>query len=96
MEYTLEHMAKGRVRIRMKSSALSFDQADCIEYYLKRLPFVTSVKTYLRTGGVAITYLGNINSLLKSWMILVMRMSLFLRGLESILQENSTKNTKKN
>lgn len=65
MEYTLEHMAKGRVRIRMKSSALSFDQADCIEYYLKRLPFVTSVKTYLRTGGVAITYLGNINSLLK-------------------------------
>ena len=65
MEYTLEHMAKGRVRIRMKSSALRFDQADCIEYYLKRLPFVTSVKTYLRTGGVAITYLGNINSLLK-------------------------------
>lgn len=65
MRYSIKHMTDGRVRIHLKQNELTCLQADKIENYLSKSPLVTSVKTYLSTAGVAITYIGNVNIVLK-------------------------------
>ena len=56
MNWKVLHRSERSLRVRCEAGRLSFDQADGIEYYLDRLPEVTGVKVYDRTGDAIIKF----------------------------------------
>ena len=44
MKFVIKHEIKGRIRIHILQSRMTFEQADTLEYYLSNNKLVTSVK----------------------------------------------------
>lgn len=46
MKFYIKHSMTGRLRVHMDMKHMSFKQADILEYYIKNIETVTSVKVY--------------------------------------------------
>lgn len=66
MKFIIKHEIRGRMRIHVMQSGMSFEQADTLQYYLDNLSFVTSVKVRERTADATITYIGRRERLIAS------------------------------
>lgn len=58
MRFKIEHEIKGRMRVHLIQSGMSFQKADILQYQLESYPFITSVKIYTRNQDVVICYQG--------------------------------------
>ena len=56
MKCTILHETRGRMRVRTMQGAMSLQQADILEAYLKRIQGVTKATVYDRTGDAVICY----------------------------------------
>ena len=45
MRFVIRHEGKNRLRVHMKQSRMTYEQADTLYYYLNRKQNVTSVKS---------------------------------------------------
>lgn len=59
MRFTIKHEIKGRIRIHVLQSRMSYREADILYHYLSSQKLVTSVKVYERTQDVTVCYLGD-------------------------------------
>ncbi len=66
MRYVIEHEIRGRLRIHVKQSRMSNEEADILQYYLSSQKFVTSVRVQERTGNAVIYYTGERKVLLEA------------------------------
>lgn len=66
MKFRIAHEIKGRMRIHIAQSRMSFKEADILEYYLLEQSFVTSVKVYERNCDVAVCYTGEREKLIQT------------------------------
>ncbi len=58
MRFVVKHDGKGRIRVHLIQYRMSFREADTLQYYLEKLPFVKKAKVYEQTGDAAICYTG--------------------------------------
>lgn len=58
MRFVVKHDGKGRIRVHLVQYRMSFREADTLQYYLEKLPFVKKAKVYEQTGDAAICYTG--------------------------------------
>ncbi|MCD8014484.1 MAG: heavy metal translocating P-type ATPase [Lachnospiraceae bacterium] len=65
MRFKIKHEIRGRLRIHLMQSHLSFHQADVLQYYLDSQETVKSVKIYERTADVVIYYCGDRDAVLR-------------------------------
>ena len=56
MKFIIKHDVPGRIRVHMDASAMTFTQADTLQYYLKNLQGVTNAKVYERTADAVVEY----------------------------------------
>ena len=56
MKFQIKHEIKGRLRIHMKQSHMTFEQADILHYAIQKMEGVSSVKVYERTGDAVICF----------------------------------------
>lgn len=56
MKFQIKHEIKGRLRIHMKQSRMTFEQADTLHYAIQKMDGVSSVKVYERTGDAVICF----------------------------------------
>ena len=59
MKFYIKHSMTGRLRVHMDMKHMSFKQADILEYYIKNIETVTSVKVYEKTCDAVIEFKGN-------------------------------------
>ena len=59
MRFVIRHESKQRMRIHIRRSHMTYEQADRILYDLESRPFVRSVKVYDRTCDVVVCYEGD-------------------------------------
>jgi heavy metal translocating P-type ATPase len=64
MKFIIKHEMKGRIRIHIRQSRMSFQQADQLHHYLSIQPSVTSVKVRELTQDVSICYRGDRETLI--------------------------------
>lgn len=57
MKFIMKHEIRGRIRVHMSVSSMTFAQADLLEYYLGTIEGVTAAKVYERTCDAVINYL---------------------------------------
>ena len=57
MKFVIKHEIKGRIRIHILQSRMTFEQADTLEYYLSNNKLVTSVKVRERLQDATISYI---------------------------------------
>ena len=55
MKFVIKHEIKGRIRIHILQSRMTFEQADTLEYYLSNNKLVTSVKVRERLQDATIS-----------------------------------------
>lgn len=65
MKFRIEHEIRGRMRINICRKAMTFKEADILQYYLENRQCVASVKVYERTCDVAIVYTGEREQLIE-------------------------------
>ena len=65
MKFRILHEIKGRIRIHIEQTGMSFQEADILQYYLSGQKCVTSVKVYERTCDAVICYVGEREELLR-------------------------------
>ena len=58
MKCTIQHDIPGRLRVHLCCGRMSLRQADVLEYYLRSLEGVQSVKVYDRTQDAVVRYTG--------------------------------------
>lgn len=58
MKFTIKHEIKGRIRVHIMQSRMSYQEADILYYYLSNQKFITSVKVYQRMQDASICYIG--------------------------------------
>ena len=56
MKFYIKHSMTGRLRVHMDMKHMSFKQADILEYYIKNIETVTSVKVYEKTCDAVIEF----------------------------------------
>lgn len=56
MNYRIEAQSKRRIRVRLRSSKLTEEEARILEYAFSGMPGVTKVTVYRATGGCALEY----------------------------------------
>ncbi|MDD3185810.1 MAG: heavy metal translocating P-type ATPase [Anaerostipes sp.] len=66
MKFKIKHETKGRMRIHVIQSRMSYEQADTLLYYLHSQTEVTFVKVYDRTCDAAIEYVGDRDGVLRT------------------------------
>ena len=66
MKCTIQHDIPGRVRVHLCCGRMSLHQADVLEYYLRRLEGVQSVKVYDRTQDAVVLYSGSRDRVIRS------------------------------
>ena len=66
MKFIIKHDIKGRLRIHMAQSRMSYEEADTLLYYIENLPDVISAKVFERTCDASISYKGNREVLLQA------------------------------
>ena len=59
MKFYIKHSTTGRLRVHMDMKHMSFKQADILEYYIKNIETVTSVKVYEKTCDAVIEFKGD-------------------------------------
>lgn len=59
MKFLIKHEGKGRIRIHLGQSRMSFEQADTFLFFLQNLEEVTEAKVYDRTADAVIYYKGS-------------------------------------
>lgn len=59
MKFIIKHELKGRIRLHIVQSRMSYKQADTLLYYLQSLTGVINAKVYERTADATIVYSGN-------------------------------------
>ena len=65
MNYRIEAKSNRRIRIRLRSSALTKEEADILKYAFGAMPGVTKVTVYMATGGCAIEYTCPVDEILE-------------------------------
>lgn len=65
MKFVIKHEIKGRIRIHVLQSRMTFKQADTLEYYLSNNKLVTSVKVRERLQDATISYIGSREDIIK-------------------------------
>ena len=65
MKFVIKHEIKGRIRIHILQSRMTFEQADTLEYNLSNNKLVTSVKVRERLQDATISYIGSREDLIK-------------------------------
>ena len=65
MRFVIKHEIKGRIRIHILQSRMTFEQADTLEYYLSNNKLVTSVKVRERLQDATISYIGSREDIIK-------------------------------
>ena len=65
MKFVIKHEIKGRIRIHISQSRMTFEQADTLEYYLSNNKLVTSVKVRERLQDATISYIGSREDIIK-------------------------------
>lgn len=65
MKFVIKHEIKGRIRIHILQSRMTFEQADTLEYYLSNNKLVTSVKVRERLQDATISYIGSRQDIIK-------------------------------
>ena len=65
MKFVIKHEIKGRIRIHILQSRMTFEQADTLEYYLSNNKLVTSVKVRERLQDATISYIGAREDIIK-------------------------------
>lgn len=65
MKFVIKHEIKGRIRIHILQSRMTFEQADTLEYYLSNNKLVTSVKVRERLQDATISYTGSREDIIK-------------------------------
>ena len=58
MKCTILHETRGRMRVRLCCRRMTLEQADVLEYYLRAVDGVQSVKVYDRTRDAVVVYAG--------------------------------------
>ena len=58
MKFSIKHEIKGRIRIHIMQKAMSYTEADTLQYYLTSIPYVTDAKVNDRTCDAIIVYTG--------------------------------------
>lgn len=66
MKCIIKHDIKGRIRVHLAQSRMTYEQADILQYYLENLEGVRSAKVYERTSDAAICYSCGRETLLKA------------------------------
>jgi len=66
MKCTIQHDIPGRIRVHLCCGRMSLHQADVLEYYLRRLEGVQSVKVYDRTQDAVVLYSGSRDRVIRS------------------------------
>lgn len=56
MRFFIKHDIRGRMRVHLDQKSMSCKQADTLEYYLRSIMGVSSVKVYERTADASIIY----------------------------------------
>ena len=65
MKFVIKHEIKGRIRIHILQSRMTFEQADTLEYYLSNNKLVTSVKVRESLQDATISYIGSREDIIK-------------------------------
>ena len=65
MNYRIEAQSKRRIRVRLRSSKLTEEEARILEYAFSCIPGVTKVTVYRPTGGCAMEYNCGVEDILK-------------------------------
>ena len=65
MKFVIKHEIKGRIRIHILQSRMTFEQADTLEYYLSNNKLVTSEKVRERLQDATISYIGSREDIIK-------------------------------
>ena len=65
MKFVIKHEIKGRIRIHILQSRMTFEQADTLEYYLSNNKLVISVKVRERLHDATISYIGSREDIIK-------------------------------
>ena len=58
MKFVIKHEIRGRIRVHLIGKAMSFAQADTLQYQFEQMKDVTAVKVQERTMDVTICYIG--------------------------------------
>lgn len=66
MKFIIKHDIRGRLRIHMVQSRMSYEEADTLLYYIENLSGVTSAKVFERTCDASISYKGERETLLQA------------------------------
>jgi heavy metal translocating P-type ATPase len=59
MKFKIEHEMKGRLRVHVIQTSMTYEQADILQYYLSKQTCVTAVKVRERTQDITISYMGD-------------------------------------
>lgn len=59
MKFYIKHEIKGRIRVHMNQSKMTYMQADILHYYLSSQAFVIEVKVYDKMQDAVISFVGN-------------------------------------
>lgn len=59
MKFVIKHEIRGRIRVHLIGKAMSFAQADTLQYQFEQMNDVTAVKVQERTMDVTICYIGS-------------------------------------
>ena len=65
MKCTILHETQGRMRVRLCCRRMTLEQADVLEYYLRAVDGVQSVKVYDRTRDAVVVYAGRRSELIR-------------------------------
>lgn len=65
MKFTIKHEIRGRIRIHVKQSRMTCQEADILQYYLSSQKLVTSAKVYHNVQDVSICYVGERSEIIK-------------------------------
>ena len=63
MKFVIKHEIRGRIRVHLIGKAMSFAQADTLQYQFEQMKDVTAVKVQERTMDVTICYTGSRESI---------------------------------
>ena len=66
MKFIIKHDIRGRLRIHMVQSRMSYEEADTLLYYIENLSGVTSAKVFERTCDASFSYKGDRETLLQA------------------------------
>ena len=58
MKFKIQHEIKGRIRIHILQSPMTYEEADLLQYYFQSKKNIFSVKVYERTSDLTISYAG--------------------------------------